>query len=90
MYVQPSRYEGSPVTIREAIALGKPVIATAFPTVQGAVRDGVDGIIVPMDQDGCARGIARFIRDGGVAFRPAPGRIEQENSAALRQFYKLL
>ncbi len=90
MYVQPSRYEGSPVTIREAIALGKPVIATAFPTVQSAVRDGVDGIIVPMDQDGCARGIARFIRDGGAAFRPALGRIEQENSAALRQFYKLL
>ena len=65
LYVQPSRYEGCPVTIREAQALGKPVIATAFPTVKSAIQDGVDGIIVPMDNDGCARGIVHVIQDAG-------------------------
>ena len=66
VYVQPSRYEGCPVTIREAQALVKPVIATAFPTVKSAIQDGVDGIIVPLDNEGCARGIVRVLRDPGL------------------------
>lgn len=61
-YVQPSRYEGSPVTIQEARFLGKPVIATAFPTVHSVIRDGSDGFIVPMDNEGCAEGIATFLK----------------------------
>ena len=63
VYVQPSRYEGSPVTIQEARALGKPVIATAFPTVGSVIQDGVNGVIVPLDNEGCARGIIRVLRD---------------------------
>ena len=66
LYVQPSRYEGCPVTIREAQALGKPVIATAFPTVKSAIQDSVNGIIVPMDNDGCARSIVSIIQDAGL------------------------
>lgn len=63
IYVQPSRYEGCPVTIQEAQALGKPVVATAFPTVKSAINDGVNGIIVPLDNEGCAQGIVRFLND---------------------------
>ncbi|MBR1698725.1 MAG: glycosyltransferase [Bacteroidales bacterium] len=61
-YVQPSRYEGSPVTIQEARFLGKPVIATTFPTVHSVIRDGADGFIVPMDNEGCASGIAALLK----------------------------
>ena len=63
VYVQPSRYEGCPVTIQEAQALGKPVIATAFPTVKSAIQDGVNGVIVPLDNEGCAQGIVRILQD---------------------------
>ena len=63
VYVQPSRYEGCPVTIQEAQALGKPVVATAFPTVKSAIQDGVNGVIVPLDNEGCALGIARVLQD---------------------------
>ena len=90
IYVQPSRYEGSPVTIREAIALGKPVVATAFPTVQSAIRNGEDGIIVPMDNKGCAEGIAGIIQDNGASFRPDGMRLEQDNSSAVKRLYRLL
>ena len=63
VYVQPSRYEGCPVTIQEAQALGKPVIATAFPTVKSAIQDGVNGAIVPLDNEGCAQGIIRVLQN---------------------------
>ncbi|MBO5635073.1 MAG: glycosyltransferase [Bacteroidales bacterium] len=56
-YVQPSRYEGSPMTILEAQALGRVVIVTDFPTA-GSIS-GVD--IVPSDNEGCAAGIAQLI-----------------------------
>lgn len=63
IYVQPSRYEGNAVTVREAQILGKPVIVTDYQTAHSQIRDGQDGVIVPMDNEGCARGIAAFISD---------------------------
>jgi len=63
IYVQPSRYEGKSVTVREAQMLCKPVAVTAYPTAASQIQDGVDGVIVPLDNDGCARGLADFIRD---------------------------
>ena len=64
IYVQPSRYEGSPMTVQEAKALGKLVVITRFPTASDVIEDGRDGVIVPMDNEGCARGIAGLVRDG--------------------------
>ncbi len=63
LYVQPSRYEGKAVTVREAQMLGKPVVITDFPTAQSQLDDGVDGVIVPMDNEGCAKGIAALLCD---------------------------
>ena len=63
LYVQPSRYEGKAVTVREAQMLGKPVVITRYATSSSQLEDGVDGVIVPMDNDGCAAGIADLLRD---------------------------
>ena len=63
IYVQPSRYEGKAVTVREAQILCKPVVITSYPTSKSQVVDGVDGIIVPMDNEGCAQGIVDFIKN---------------------------
>lgn len=60
-YVQPSRYEGKSVTVREAQILCKPVVVTDYPTANSQINHGVDGIIVPMDNESCAKGIADFI-----------------------------
>ena len=62
-YVQPSRYEGKSITVREAQILCKPVIITKYPTASSQVTDGKDGVIVPLDNAGCAQGIIRFIQD---------------------------
>lgn len=61
IYVQPSRYEGKSVTVREAQMLCKPVVVTNYPTAPSQIRSGVDGVIVPMDNEGCANGLAEVI-----------------------------
>lgn len=63
LYVQPSRYEGKSVTVREAQLLGKPVAITRYATSASQLEDGVDGVILPMDNAGCAEGIAALLRD---------------------------
>lgn len=63
LYVQPSLYEGRSVTVREAQMLGRPVVITAYPTSGSQLENGADGIIVPLDTDGCAAGLAGIIGD---------------------------
>ncbi|MBQ5979809.1 MAG: glycosyltransferase [Bacteroidales bacterium] len=63
IYVQPSRYEGNSVTVREAQILCKPVVVTDYSTVRNQVRNGEDGVIVPMDNSECALCIAGLVRD---------------------------
>ncbi len=63
VYVQPSRYEGKCVAVREAQMLGKPVIITNYPTASSQLEDGVDGIVVPQDNHGCAEGICAVLRN---------------------------
>ena len=63
LYVQPSRYEGKCVSVLEAQILGKPVVIANYPTAQSQLEDGVDGVIVPQDNEGCAMGIARLLED---------------------------
>lgn len=63
IYVQPSRYEGKSVTVREAQMLCKPVVVTNYPTAPSQIRSGIDGVIVPIDNEGCANGLAEVICD---------------------------
>ncbi len=92
LYVQPSRYEGKAVTVREAQLLGKPVVITNYATSGSQLEDGVDGLIVPMDNAACAAGIAALLR--------APARMRQlsetcktrdyTNSAEIEKIYALM
>ena len=63
IYVQPSRYEGNSVTVREAQMLCKPIVVTNYATAKSQINDGVDGVIVPMDNKGCAVGITELVHD---------------------------
>jgi glycosyltransferase involved in cell wall biosynthesis len=63
IYIQPSRFEGKAVTVREAQILCKPVIITRFATSSAQLNEGVDGIIVPLDNRGAAEGIFTFAKN---------------------------
>lgn len=63
IYVQPSRYEGKSVTVREAQILCKPVIITNYPTAPSQVKNCIDGIISEMDNIEIANAIFNLSND---------------------------
>ena len=92
LYVQPSRYEGKAVTVREAQMLCKPVVITRYATSASQLEDGVDGVIVPMDNEGCAEGIVRLLKDPERVQRlsAACARRDYTNAEEVKKIYRLL
>ena len=92
LYVQPSRYEGKAVTVREAQMLGKPVAITRYATSASQLEEGVDGVIVPMDNVGCAAGIAALLRDPENMRRLAEACAAQDysNAQEVEKLYQLM
>lgn len=92
LYVQPSRFEGKSVTVREAQILCKPVVVTNYPTAHSQINDGVDGVIVPLDNEGCARGIASVMADSALRHRLASYLAAHDygNESEVNKIYKLL
>ena len=63
IYVQPSRYEGKSITVREAQILCKPVVITNYPSAQSQIKNGMDGVICDMDNASVAEAIIELIKD---------------------------
>ena len=68
--VLPSRYEGMPNVVLEAMRWGKPVVATAAPGTTEVVVDEATGLLVPLrDPVALARAIRRVVADPDLARR---------------------
>ena len=85
---QPSSYrEGLPKSALEAMAAGKPLVATDIPGCREAVLDGVTGLLVPpRDAPALARAIKTLIDDPALRARlGAAGRqrVEENFSDAI-------
>ena len=65
-YIQPSKFEGKAVTVQEAQILNKPVIITDYATSKSQLRNGIDGIIVPLDNYNCANMISKIIKNSSL------------------------
>ena len=63
VYVQPSRFEGKAITVTEAQILGKPVVVANYATASSQVTDGVNGYIVPQDNEECASALVNLLKD---------------------------
>ena len=92
LYVQPSRYEGKAVTVREAQMLCKPVVITRYATSASQLEDGVDGVIVPMENEGGAEGIVRLLKDQERMQRLSAACAQRDytNAREVEKMYKLL
>jgi glycosyltransferase involved in cell wall biosynthesis len=68
--ILPSANEGTPVSAIEALAGGRPVVATDVGGVPDVVRDGIDGFLVePGDVDAMADRLARLAADADLRRR---------------------
>lgn len=91
LYAQPSRAEGKAVTVREAQILCRPVAITNFATAKSQLKDGFDGVIVPMDNKGCALALAGLLCDS-QRMQELSGncaRTDYSNRSELEKIYRL-
>jgi glycosyltransferase involved in cell wall biosynthesis len=64
LLLHPSRWDGQPVTILEAFAVGLPVVATRVGAIPDTIRDGVDGhLMAEPTAAELVAGIRRVLRD---------------------------
>lgn len=63
MYMTMARYEGLPLSVIEAMSLGKPIVASKVFGNIDCVEDGVNGHLVELDIDEFADTICRLIED---------------------------
>lgn len=63
VFALPSRYEGLPVAVVEAMIAGVPVVATAVNAVSDAVVPGVTGLLVPPQQPELLAGAIAHLLD---------------------------
>jgi glycosyltransferase involved in cell wall biosynthesis len=72
--------------------LGKPVVITRYATSASQLEDGVDGVIVPMDNEGCAQGIAALLRDKEQMQKLADAcrKRDYTNAQEVEKLYKLI
>lgn len=77
VYVLPSYREGTPRTVLEAMAMGRPVITTDAPGCRETVVNGDNGYLVPVRSiDELVSAMQRFIDDPGLTSRMG-GRARQ-------------
>lgn len=64
IYVLPSYREGTPRSVLEAMAMGRPVITTDAPGCRETVEDGINGLLVPVgDCPELAEAMLRLAKD---------------------------
>jgi len=85
VFVLPSLFEGLPLSVLEAMAAGKPVVATDIGGTNEAVKHGETGLLVPSaDPESLARAIRTVLFDPVLSQRlgsAGRARVHQEFSA---------
>jgi len=89
VFVLASHHEGLPLVIMEALALGIPVVATLTGGIPQLVRDGVDGLLVPVARpERLADALDELIIDperrGRMSRAAAKGAARFDNLQAIR------
>lgn len=68
VYVLPSYREGTPRTVLEAMAMGRPIITTDTPGCRETVVDGVNGYLVPVrDSEALSKAMLKLINNPELA-----------------------
>lgn len=83
LVVLPSRHEGSPLVMLEAMAVGQPVVATDVGGIAAMMTDGVTGrLVTPNDVSALAGGI-----ESALSEHEATARMAEQACQDIRQQY---
>ena len=67
MFVLPSLWEGFPVTLLEAMSLGKAIVATNVGDVPRIIENGKDGIVIPpADSKAIAQSVIQLLKKASM------------------------
>lgn len=66
LYVQPSRFEGYPMTVLEALILGQPVISTDNNGAKEIIKENISGVLRTIDADAIGKAIEYLLQNPDV------------------------
>ena len=93
LYVQPSRFEGYPMTILEALILGQPVVSTNNTGAQEILQDGVTGILCEISARSVADEVHALLENvyvlGNLQKNVAELDMEQNNRLIMVNLFRL-
>lgn len=61
VYIQPSKFEGKCVAVREAQILCKPVIITDYSTAESQIKSGINGFIIEQGTEKIVEGLYKLL-----------------------------
>ncbi|MCH5185038.1 MAG: glycosyltransferase [Oscillospiraceae bacterium] len=66
VFFLPSRYEGKPMAVTEALIMGLVPVVTEYASAREQIRHGTDGLVFPNSRDGIYRGLTRLFSEPDV------------------------
>ena len=85
IFLLPSKYEGMPMTIIEAMGAGLPIVASAVGGVPDMLTDGESGLLVPCEPEAVCDACAALLSD--TALRERLGRNARRESTRFSAAY---
>ncbi|MDP3920511.1 MAG: glycosyltransferase [Candidatus Omnitrophota bacterium] len=85
VFVQPSHQEGLPLAVLEAMAAGRPIVATRVGGIPEVIKDRHTGLLVePKDSNALATAVTEIVEDHALA-----GRLARGAQAHFRKHYDM-
>ena len=92
LFVLPSRYEGKPVSITEALCLGVPCVVTNYTSAHEQISSGENGLIAPNSEQGLYDALKRILEDREylTELREGAQKCAYDSKDELKKLYKIL
>lgn len=92
VYLQPSRFEGKPIAVDEAMVMCRPILLTDFSTAKDQIDSGENGLIVPMTSEGIEKGLEELLskEELRTAFSNALAQCDYTNEDEIEKLYALI
>lgn len=89
LFFLPSRYEGKPMAVTEAMMLGIPPVVAEYASAKEQIENGVNGIILPNDDASIYEGLKRLLLNRSIIVS-LKNNVKQRDYSNLGEFSKII